>query len=263
MPPNPTPSQALACGEFGGLSLVVPGHIWAERGRGYNDAASPADLTFMYAQYADQVRTLRDKRGLSACVFTELTDVETEVNGLLTYDRLPKVPAADLFPATTFQMVMPTYRPVVPTSEAQPQQWQYQFAAPAKEWAAADFVDKGWKTGSAPFAEADGGQTKWTTPDVWMRRHFNPGPLTADQIAKLFVRDRHAFDMEVYVNGELACDQRRAVFGYRIHTLLPAGRAAVKPGADNVLAVHCSTKGHARNVAESPFIDVGLCEQLP
>jgi hypothetical protein len=263
VPKNPAPGQALVCGEFGGLSLVVPGHIWAARGRGYIDAADPSELTFMYTEYADEVKALRDEHGLSAVVFTQLTDVETEVNGLLTYDRVPKVNAADIARATTFQNPKIAYKPVMPTSETEAQTWKYHLVAPRAEWAAPDFNDAGWKEGSAPFARGDDGKTKWPGTDVWIRRHFNPGKLTADDISRLYLRDRHAFDMEVYINGQLACDQRRSVFGYRVHMLTAAGKAAIKPDADNVIAVHCQARNPARNIDAQPFIDVGLYEREP
>ena len=50
-------------------------------------------------------------------VYTQLTDVETEINGLMTYDRVSKVDPALIARATHFEYPNPTYQEVVPTSE--------------------------------------------------------------------------------------------------------------------------------------------------
>jgi hypothetical protein len=46
--------------------------------------------------------------------------------------------------------------------------------------------------------------TPWTSAHIWMRRHFNPGEITPEQIAHLCVSDYHDEDIEVYINGVLA-----------------------------------------------------------
>lgn len=74
--------------EFGGYSLVVPGHVWSpERSFGYRMFPTRESLTAGYESLIkNQILPLVDK-GLSATVYTQLSDVETEVNGFLTYDR--------------------------------------------------------------------------------------------------------------------------------------------------------------------------------
>ena len=53
---------------------------------GYIKFASPAEVTEEYVKYARQLRDMV-ARGFSAAVYTQTTDVEIEVNGLMTYDR--------------------------------------------------------------------------------------------------------------------------------------------------------------------------------
>jgi hypothetical protein len=85
--PLPEPTRAAVLGEFGGLGLAIPGHTWTKANWGYRGVTSKEDLTRAYVDLWRKVRKLRDKPGLSAAVYTQWTDVETECNGLLTYDR--------------------------------------------------------------------------------------------------------------------------------------------------------------------------------
>lgn len=78
--------RAIVLGEFGGLGLPFAGHMWEESNWGYSNLESAEDLMDIYEQYYDTVFRMRDA-GLSACIYTQLTDVETEANGLMTYDR--------------------------------------------------------------------------------------------------------------------------------------------------------------------------------
>jgi beta-galactosidase/beta-glucuronidase len=85
--PAPESNRAAVLGEFGGLGLGVDGHTWAKQTWGYRGTTSSEDLTRKYQQLLRRVWELKEKRGLSAAVYTQSTDVETEANGLMTYDR--------------------------------------------------------------------------------------------------------------------------------------------------------------------------------
>ena len=79
--------QALVLGEFGGLGLPVEGHTWQEKNNwGYQNFKNQDELYEKYSSFIDRLPNLI-KRGLSAAVYTQTTDVEVEVNGLMTYDR--------------------------------------------------------------------------------------------------------------------------------------------------------------------------------
>jgi len=86
--PPPEPDRALVLGEFGGLGLPVPGHTWqAEKNWGYKSFTDAATLSAAYLGLIAKLEILVRDNGLSAAVYTQTTDVEIEVNGLLTYDR--------------------------------------------------------------------------------------------------------------------------------------------------------------------------------
>jgi len=79
--------RAAVLGEFGGLGLPVPGHLWNERGAwGYRRFTRSDSLWSAYRALLARLRPLVAD-GLSAAVYTQTTDVEIEVNGLMTYDR--------------------------------------------------------------------------------------------------------------------------------------------------------------------------------
>lgn len=74
-------------GEYGGIGLVLEGHIWEpDRNWGYIQFNNEEEVTDQYEEYAHQLLKLI-KQGFSAAVYTQTTDVEIEVNGLMTYDR--------------------------------------------------------------------------------------------------------------------------------------------------------------------------------
>lgn len=74
-------------GEYGGIGCAIDGHLWTpNRNWGYIQFKNPREVTDEYAKYADELMKLI-KSGFSAAVYTQTTDVEIEVNGLMTYDR--------------------------------------------------------------------------------------------------------------------------------------------------------------------------------
>jgi len=78
--------RAVVLSEFGGYSHFVFGHTYANKLFGYKKFETPAQLEIgleeLYANICDA-----KMKGLSAAVYTQLTDVENELNGLITYDR--------------------------------------------------------------------------------------------------------------------------------------------------------------------------------
>ncbi|MFK0060298.1 AbfB domain-containing protein [Streptomyces werraensis] len=84
----PDAGRAAVLGEYGGLGFKVAGHEWYPGGGfSYEDQPSLAHLDNRLVGLLDGIREVRLPRGLSAAVYTEITDVENEANGLLTYDR--------------------------------------------------------------------------------------------------------------------------------------------------------------------------------
>lgn len=89
--------QVIVLGEFGGLGLPVDGHTWQQKDNwGYQSFKSADELFEKYKSFTEKLEDLI-KRGLSAAVYTQTTDVEIETNGLMTYDRkVIKIPAEKL-----------------------------------------------------------------------------------------------------------------------------------------------------------------------
>ncbi|MBZ9750106.1 AbfB domain-containing protein [Deinococcus sp. HMF7604] len=86
--PNPSLSRVSVLGEFGGLGLRTPGHEWnPNTSFSYEMQPSVAAFNDRYLGLVQATRALMINKGLSASIYTELTDVESEVNGLYTYDR--------------------------------------------------------------------------------------------------------------------------------------------------------------------------------
>lgn len=73
--------------EFGGLSIRVKGHTFNDKLFGYKVYKSKEGLTGAYSRLFNKTIIPQISKGLSATVYTQLTDVEDELNGILTYDR--------------------------------------------------------------------------------------------------------------------------------------------------------------------------------
>ncbi len=88
--PEHEPERVTVYGEFGGISLHVSGHTMSEKGWGYTKAETGDDFLESYASVMNIIAELVPK-GLAGAIYTQTTDVESEINGLLTYDRVYKV----------------------------------------------------------------------------------------------------------------------------------------------------------------------------
>ncbi|MDR1097774.1 MAG: beta-galactosidase [Tannerella sp.] len=81
------PERANVLGEYGGIGLALENHLWWDkRNWGYVQFKNENEVTAEYVTYAKELQDLV-KRGFSGAVYTQTTDVEGEVNGLMTYDR--------------------------------------------------------------------------------------------------------------------------------------------------------------------------------
>ncbi|HEX6964028.1 MAG TPA: glycoside hydrolase family 2 TIM barrel-domain containing protein, partial [Lacipirellula sp.] len=233
--------RAVVLGEFGGLGMPVSGHTWQdEKNWGYVSYKTPEELTDAYVGLLTAMQPLIGE-GLSAAVYTQTTDVEIEVNGLLTYDR--KVVKMDLgrivAAAKELYGPPPAVATLVPTSQEQKQTWRYTLEEPAEDWQAADFDDSSWKEGEGGFGtEGTPGAvvgTRWDTKDIWLRRKF-----TLHQIpeGELYLKIHHDEDAQIYVNGELVSKRRGYRGGYGLVPVDEPGKSPLKDG-ENTIAVHC------------------------
>lgn len=91
--------RATVVGEFGGIGYPINENLWNPEMRnwGYQTYYNAEDLLKNYIYKFNQIVEMKEKNGLSAAVYTQTTDVEGEINGLMTYDRkVTKMPAETL-----------------------------------------------------------------------------------------------------------------------------------------------------------------------
>lgn len=97
VPHTPTrqSDRAIVLGEYGGVGWPIEGHLWRNDKRwSYQVTTDAKDYLTRYRRKFDEVVRQAKQNGLSASVYTQTTDVEGEINGLLTYDReVAKAPA--------------------------------------------------------------------------------------------------------------------------------------------------------------------------
>lgn len=79
--------RVTVLGEYGGLGLPLKGHLWKDNGNwGYVQFKNSKEVTDRYVELANELKEMA-RKGFSGAVYTQTTDVEGEVNGLMTYDR--------------------------------------------------------------------------------------------------------------------------------------------------------------------------------
>ncbi len=258
--PNPEEHRAAVLGEYGGLGLPLKGHTWqSEKNWGYRSFNSIEDLTEAYLNLTSRLHPLIGSPGLSAAVYTQTTDVEIEVNGLLTYDReVIKLPLDAAGPANRrLYGPPPRMEVVVATSQKEPQEWRYTTTKPADGWFQGDADVSSWQTGTGGFGTRDTPgtvvRTEWSTPDIWIRRSFD---LSEKQPRdKLQLLMHHDEDAEVYLNGVLAAKVGGYTTDYQWFGISRDGRTALRPGK-NTIAIHCKQTGGGQ------YIDAGLIELI-
>jgi hypothetical protein len=256
---EPEKDRVSVLGEFGGLGMPVKGHTWQqEKNWGYVSYDSKEKLTSAYVALLTAMRPLVG-RGLSAAVYTQTTDVEIEVNGLMTYDReVVKMDAGRIKAAAeSLYLPPPKIAVIVPSSEISAQTWHYTTTKPDVGWFGPRFNDGRWKTGPAGFGvEGRTGaalRTKWDSPEIWLRRTFDSkAPTKSGQLALTI---HHDDDAEVYLNGTLIKSLKRHTNNYQLALLDSDARGLLKQGS-NTLAVHC------RHTEGAQYIDAGLVEIL-
>jgi hypothetical protein len=252
--PKPEAKRAAVLGEFGGLGLKVDGHTWEKKTWGYRGANSKEDLTRRYEKLLEGVYKLKDNPGLSAVVYTQTTDVETEANGLLTYDRaVVKVDLARVAAVNKGDFSrLPQSVVVVPTSQEKGLTWRYTLEKPADDWYKPDFADANWKEGVGGFGtdKTPGAvvRTHWDTSNIWLRRTFELPEKTPKELHLLLHHDE---DAEIYIDGILAAKVQGYVSDYEEVAIDPKALEMLRPGK-HVIAVHCKQTGGGQ------YIDVGL-----
>lgn len=259
---QPEDRRVLVLGEFGGLGFIVEGHTWVEKGWGYRSFVAQRPLTNAYLKLWQGVWELKDRKGLSGAIYTQLTDVETECNGLLTYDRkVVKMPLEKIAPAVSRgEIKLPTYKLILPTAQTERVVWKYTMNEPKGDWSNPDFDDSSWEEGIGGFgAPGTPGAivgTRWHSSDIWLRRRFYLPPLSEEDLQNLSLRLHHDEDAEVYLNGVLAVKVEGYTTDYEEETIARQALSALKPGEENIIAIHC------HQTVGGQYIDAGLVLEL-
>jgi hypothetical protein len=260
--PTPESTRVSVLGEFGGLGLGVSGHRWQEKFWGYRGMTDPEELTGKYESFLRTVHGLKEEKGLSAAIYTQITDVEVECNGLLTYDRKIIKPSLKRIAAANrgdFSLAPPepVVTVVVPTSETVGQEWRHTVVDPGEGWQFSAFGDSVWERGFGGFGTAGTPgavvRTGWSSGRIWMRRHFSLGDVHRDRLA---LRMHHDEDADVYINGVLAVSAAGWSSEYETYALTKASVYSLR-NAGNTLAVTC------RQTEGGQYIDAGLVEIMP
>lgn len=250
--PSPEANRAAVCGEFGDTWAYYPGHVWTRAGYNYVATRSPEEITHRYETQLRTAYALKDTPGMSACVYCEITDVEVEQAGFLSYDRkiykLDPVRQA-LFTKGQFP-TPPSVTMVAPTSENQSTTWKYTLSQPTSNWMLPEFDDSSWTQGSGAFGQGSGGapyRTGWSGADIWLRRSFTANAVGGVTCLRL----RHDEDVDAYLNGALAVSEPGFTSTWWNYDVLPSASTALKVGT-NVLAIHCHQTSGAQ------IIDAGV-----
>ncbi|MBN2577986.1 MAG: glycoside hydrolase family 2 [Pirellulales bacterium] len=252
--PQPELQRIAVLGEFGGLGLKIDGHTWSKDYFCYRECFTPRRLAREYGKLWHKAYRLQNTPGLSAAIYTQLTDVETEGNGLLTYDRAVVKIDAEQGAAINRGLAPPPPKPriLTPTAQQKPVTWRYTLEKPSKDWFRTDFKDSAWKQGPAGFGTAGTPgavvRTAWKTGDVWLRRKFTVQKLPDGDFCLLIHHDE---DAEVYINGVLVIKLGGYTTGYEEVDLSAEAKSALREG-ENVIAVHCKQTGGGQ------YLDAGL-----
>jgi len=249
--PGVEPGRAAVLGEFGGLGRPVKDHLWKDSGSwGYVSFKTPVEATDAYVGLLTRMRPLIAK-GLCAAVYTQTSDVEVEVNGMMTYDReqikFDEARAAEA--AALLYQPQAAAKVLVPCAEQGKKiLWKYTTTQPVGAWQAPGFDDSAWQEGPAAFGTI-ASATPWTTSDIWIRRTFEIPAVPAKLALSVF----HDEDAEIYLNGKEAAKLTGFNTSYDQFPLGPDAVKLLNPGK-NSIAIHCKQTTGGQN------IDCGIVE---
>ncbi len=261
MLPNPANKRASVCGEYGGITLRTPGHRWiGGSNMQYTAVDDAGQLTRRFTDFVNNLSIMK-AYGLSGAIYTQITDVEDEENGLLTYDRKINKAGADNIKAIAskaHELMTAKPRAILPAARFADKEvlWKYKTAAGPikdKDWMAPSFNDSKWTTGAAGFGKDAGNpKTPWTTSNIYLRKAVDFAGLSPEAINGLKLFIFHDEDAEVYINGVKAASFKGFVNGYSLTDISPEALATIKPGKPNTVAVSC------RQTTGAQYIDLGF-----
>ena len=208
--------RAMVIGEGGGFDFPIIGHLWIpeqtmpEKINRSGDLmretiTNAKDFEERYRGWIDNLAYLKNY-GLNGVVYTQITDVEVELNGWLTYDReVSKISPEKLaeIHSFLFKPAIDKGRYILPLSMNIPQKWLYSFTEPFVDW-----YKTGSKTnmniGAGPFGKMQMNipsiNTNWETRTLYLQKDFH---YTSDAKKITFVICNVGIS-DIYINGEFA-----------------------------------------------------------
>ena len=261
--------RASFLGEFGGIGCRVDGHLWTEKAWGYGGTGKDVNRKAVQDKFVSLMDHVANHAmgGLAGSVYTQTTDVEGEINGLITYDRkvvkFDEKALAEVHDRVRSAFAVGTMpresKVLFPKLDPNVLAWAWTTVAPSDGWEKPGFDDSAWARSAGGFGNEGilkdhphaKSATKWTTNAIWLRRHFTYAK-PAGKIIQATLDMFHDEDAEVYLNGVLLL----SVKGYNTNWTpfaVPAEKfaAAVKEG-DNVIAVKVTQETGGQ------YIDLGL-----
>ena len=256
-------NRAAVCGEYGGITLKVPGHIWPGGDFQYTVVESSEDFTTYFNGLGEEIKDLY-AMGLNAAVYTQLSDVEIEKNGFYTYDRRVLKPASpygrlrqNILECINLPSTPRVETTILSTAMTHAHKWRYITSAAPRHWYDATFDDSSWSVGEAAFGHGMNEykelvRTDWNTNQIYMRRWFYLSDISPENIAKLRFKLFHDDDVDLYINGVWAGAHAGCTFSYWYMDINHEALATLKPNSWNLIAL-AGKQGTGQQ-----FMDVGL-----
>ena len=264
--PNPAfiscPNKDIAnvCGEYGGLKYKENGHIWGSGDWGYATMNSREELLDTYGAYVDELVRFRDFFGMGGAVYTQITDVEIEINGLVTYDRAVVKVDVEKMAEYNSRLVDAynryTTNVIIANAMEGGEMWKMTTTKPADDWYKAGFDDSSWQESKSGFGTSNTPNavvgTVWDSEDIWIRKKFRLDGMNRQMADSLIMLMTHDEDCEIYINDKLLASYTGYDNNYSVVEFTKAVKDALLYDADNTIAVHChQTYG-------GQFIDLGI-----
>jgi hypothetical protein len=264
--------RAVVLGEGGGIDLPLKGNLWTpglvmadkiDRAGDLNREAVNSKEVFeeRYDSWIDNISLLRNY-GLNAVVYTQISDVENEVNGWMTYDRKVSKISEDRLASIHSKFFQPLNhgRSIIPLSMNSPQKWQYSLEEPVKEWFKKGNSGK-WVSGNGPFGikqmNTPEVNKNWDTKNLYLQKEFNIKSVPE----RLAIVTYNTGYTDIYINGELAVqiyNLKRLDSELKVSEVILPEKAMklIKQGVN-----HLSVK-FGFNPADQPFhyFDIGINE---
>ena len=245
--------------------MKVQGHIWPGGDFQYTTVETGKDFTVLFNNLADKVID-HYYYGLNAAVYTQLSDVEIEKNGIYTYDRRvlkPYSATGELKTKIEECINLPQsgikVRPILSTAKEHKYKWRYITSSDVpRRWFAKEFDDRTWAEGEAAFGSSsiwNGANlisTPWNTSQIHMRRWFRLGDVTPEMINAMRFLLYHDDDIHIYINGVWAASKKGSVSNYIPFDISYEAKQTLKPNSWNLIAVEGLQDGGVQ------IMDVGI-----